>query len=296
MVDAGRDQPDVLGVGSIQTHQLARLERRRGQDPVRRADHALLALQANRRLGPLISRERIVLDLAERVERGDERRVPDLLHRSADPARQPVVAVHDVVRDPVEPSLVEDAAEELGQVPWQVRLRQRRARPGLDRDDPGSGRDLFHLVIGAAAASREDVHVHPLRGEPARHLEDVDVHAARIPDPRLIDGRGVDRQHGNPWRVAHEWEPFRMPSPLGAQPAFRFDATSLRGKARERRPNGGRGAGRPVRAVPPGARRRAPAGWRASRAGGGRPRPADRAGRAPRSARARPPGSRHRRP
>ena len=125
VIDAGRNQTDVLGVGSVQTDELAGLQRRRGQDPIRCADHAFLALQPHGRLGPLIPRERVVLHFAERVERGDERRAPDLLGRPAHPAREPVVAVDDVVRDPVEARIVKDPAEELGQVPGQVRLRHR---------------------------------------------------------------------------------------------------------------------------------------------------------------------------
>src|SRR5205823_5762354 len=103
-------------------------------------------------LGPLIPRERVVLDLAERVERGNERRAPDLLGRSAHPAGKPVVAVNDVVRDAVEPRFVEHTTEELGKVPGQVRLRHRRARPRLDATSMCTkGREAFSANGKSAA-------------------------------------------------------------------------------------------------------------------------------------------------
>ncbi len=140
VVDAGRHDADVLGIRAVQPHELGRLGGGRRQDPVGAGDHALLARETRRRLGCLTPGERVVLDLPQRVERRHERDAQDVLRGASDPPGEPVVAVQDVVAAPVRLGASQDPTQELRQEPRQVDLRHRRARSGLDRDQPHAGR------------------------------------------------------------------------------------------------------------------------------------------------------------
>ncbi len=195
VVDARWNDPDVVGVGAVEPDQLSGLRRRGGQDPVGGSDHALLALQPEGRLGSLSAGEGIVLDLAEGVERGHEWSAPQLLGRAADPAREPVVAVHDVVGARFAAGVGKHASEELRQESGKVGLRDRGAGSRLDAHHPRARREVLGLVIVAPPAPCEHVELQPLLGQPLRDLADVDVHPARVAAARLVHGRGVDRQH-----------------------------------------------------------------------------------------------------
>ncbi len=201
MVDARGNDPDPLGIGSVETHELPGLLRRRREDHVGVADHALLASQAFERLRRFPAGERVVLDLAERVERGHERDAEDLLGRAADPTRQPVVAVDQVVVVALLPRHPEHAAEELRQIPLHRGLRQRLARTRLRAHDADPRRDLADVVRVASAAPREEVDLDPLTGEALGHRSDVDVHPAGVTGSRLVDGRGVDGEDGDARRI-----------------------------------------------------------------------------------------------
>ena len=200
MVDAGRNDPDPLRIGAVEADELPRLLGRRREDPVGLADHPLLAPQAFEGLRRLTSSEGVVLDLAERVERGNERHTEDVLGRPPDPAGQPVVAVDDVVAVALLASDAEDPAEELRQVALHRGLRDRLARTGLGAHHADARRDLADLVGRSAPAPGEQVHLDPLAGEALGHGADVDVHPAGVTGPRLIDGRGVHGEHGDAGR------------------------------------------------------------------------------------------------
>jgi hypothetical protein len=87
VVDAGGNDPDPLGIGAVQAHELTRLLRRRREDPVGLEDDPLLASEPLGRLRRFPLGERVVLDLAECVERGHQRHAEDLFDRPPDPAR-----------------------------------------------------------------------------------------------------------------------------------------------------------------------------------------------------------------
>ena len=98
-------------------------------------DHALLAGQANGGLRVLGGGERVVLHLAERVERRHERDAPDLLRSAPDPAREPVMAVDDVVGGALVSLPAENPAQERRQEARQLAFGNRSAWPGLHLDD-----------------------------------------------------------------------------------------------------------------------------------------------------------------
>ncbi len=97
MIDAGGNDPDPFGIRPVQPHELTCLLGRRREDHVGLADHPLFPAEALGGLRSLPASERVVLHLAERVERGHQRNAEDLLRSPSDPAGQPVVAVNDVV-------------------------------------------------------------------------------------------------------------------------------------------------------------------------------------------------------
>jgi hypothetical protein len=203
MVHARGHQPHRARIGSIEPDELGGLGRRRRQHAIRLVDHRLLGFEALRGLRRLAARERVVLDLPEGVERGDERRADRVLHRAADPAAQPVVGVHDVVATAVLVRHAQHAAEELRQEPRQLRLRDVVAGPRLHAHHPDARRERLHLVVVTAAAPGEQVHCHPATGEPLRDGTHVDVHATGIARAGLIHGRRVHAEHGDAGVVVH---------------------------------------------------------------------------------------------
>ena len=242
VVDAGGNDPDPLGIGPVQTDELARLLRRRREDPVGLDDHPLLAPQPLGGLRRLTASERVVLHLPERVERGHERHAEDVLGRPPDPAGQPVVAVDHVVAVALLARDAQDAAEELGQVALHRGLRHRLARTRLGAHDADARRDLADLVGRPSPAPREEVHLDPLAGEALGHGADVDVHPAGVTGSRLIDGRGVHGEDGDA-----RTSDLRAHSHLQRPTGPRFIPSS---KLLRRRPRAGAGAGRRPRRRP----------------------------------------------
>ena len=96
-VDARVDGGDARRVGAVVPDELAGLVVGVGHQAVCRRDHLGLAAQPDVRLGGVARGERGVLDLAQRVHGLDQRHSPSLLGDGAYLAREPVVAVHQVV-------------------------------------------------------------------------------------------------------------------------------------------------------------------------------------------------------
>ena len=128
------------GLRVVQADQLGRLGRRRRHDPIGIRDDGFFPRQAGVGLGLLAAREGVVLHLAERVERGDERHPPDLLRGAPDPPRQPVVGVDEVVAMPLEALSSKDAAQELREESRELLLRNGHAWPRFHLDDPRTRR------------------------------------------------------------------------------------------------------------------------------------------------------------
>ena len=126
---------------------------------------------------------------------------PDLLGPAAHPSGQPVVAMHDVVGRVAAGSGVvggcvsKDSLQEPREVRGELILRHRRARTGLDVDQPGSGSDLLDLGRTRAVASRIDVRRDPLLGEAFGYLDDIHVHSTRVAGTRLVQRRRVQADH-----------------------------------------------------------------------------------------------------
>ena len=133
------------------------------------------------------------------------RRPPDLLRAAPDPARKPIVAVHDVVGSVavrlgtgVGARMRDDAVEELRKVPRQFLLGDRLGRTGLHADELRRRPDGLHVWRRGIVAPRVDVGGDALLRQPLRDLGDVDVHASGVAGARLIERRGVQADDGNP--------------------------------------------------------------------------------------------------
>ncbi|EGJ76402.1 putative UDP-N-acetylglucosamine [Streptomyces sp. Tu6071] len=83
------------------------------------------------------------------------------------------------------------------QLRGQVLLVEPLVRTRVDVPHEDAGRQLDARVEAALGGAREDLHLDVVRGEAAGQLDDVDVHAARVARPRLVQGRGVHAEHGD---------------------------------------------------------------------------------------------------
>ena len=202
VVDAGGDDADAVGLGPVQADELRRLDRRRGDQPVRVRDHELLAGQAVRGFRTLAARQGVVLDLAERVERGHQGDAPDLAGAAPHPAREPVVRVDEVVVGPLRACPPQDPAQELRQEPRQLLLGHGRARSGLDVDQPGAVPELLDLGTPLVPRAGEDVHLDAARRQALGRRPDEDVHPAGVARTRLVERGRVQADHGDPRLIA----------------------------------------------------------------------------------------------
>ena len=184
-VDAGVDHADLVRVGAVEVDQLRALVGGVGDQPVRGLDDLALADDPRGRLGGVSRGQRGVLDLGHRVHGVDQRDAPALLGQPADLAREPVVAVHEVVVAGLAAGLrAQDAAGQRAQLGGQVLLGQALERPGHDVPDEDAGSQLDGRRQVAARGAGEDLDLGAERGEPAGQLDDVDVHAARVAGAR----------------------------------------------------------------------------------------------------------------
>ncbi len=104
-------------------------------------DHLGLAAQPDVRLCGVARGERGVLDLAQRVHGLDERHSPSLLGDGAHLAREPVVAVHQVVTPRRVRGLGPEQLEcELAQLAGKIRFIQVFERSGGEMADHDAGR------------------------------------------------------------------------------------------------------------------------------------------------------------
>lgn len=188
-VDAGADGGDPRGVGVVEVDELAGLLGGVGDELVGGGHDLLLAEHALGGLRIVVVGEGRVLHLGHRVHGVDERDAPPLLHRPAGLAGQPVVRVEQVVVAGLVARLgAQDAGREAAQVPGQLGLVQLLERPGDDVADEDAGGELDDGRQGPRRGAGEDVDLDAALGEPLGHLDDVDVHAARVAGPRLVEG------------------------------------------------------------------------------------------------------------
>ncbi|MEY9214714.1 hypothetical protein ABH917_004160 [Thermobifida halotolerans] len=90
------------------------------------------------------------------------------------------------------------AVHERAQVAGQSRLVEPAVGTRRDVADGDSGRhlDLGRLLEGGGAG--EDVDGDTASGQPFGDLDDVDVHAARVAGPGLVERGGVQTDGGDP--------------------------------------------------------------------------------------------------
>ena len=188
-VDAGVDDLDPAGLGAVEVDQLLGLEVGVGDEHVGGLDHLLLPDHPGDRLGGVALGERLVLDLRHGVHRVHQRNAPAVPGERADLAGEPVVGVDDVVvTERLGRLRAQHLAGEHAELAGQLVLRQSLERSGMHVGDLDAVGQLDDGVEQAARRPGEDVDLDAASGQPARHLDDVDVHPARVPCAGLVEG------------------------------------------------------------------------------------------------------------
>ena len=82
-------------------------------------------------------------------------------------------------------------AGKCGELGGQVVLLQPLVGPGHHVDNPVAGLHLHHLALAGAGGAGEHVHRGALAGQLGGGVVDVDVHAAGVAGPRLLERGGV---------------------------------------------------------------------------------------------------------
>jgi hypothetical protein len=185
VLDAGRHDLDPPSGGAVQAAELLLLLDAADADRVGAVDQLSFRGVAPAGLGVAA----LGLDARQRVERGDERDVEDVLDAMGDDSAQPVVRVHDI-RAAVGGDVIEHAGRE----------RVEHVRERLLRQVMGTGLDVDHRVVrlDEHLARQADVvtarvrgALEPRLGERRHHLADVHVHAPAVSGTRLQQRRRV---------------------------------------------------------------------------------------------------------
>ena len=233
-VDTGRDGADPARVGAVERDEFGRLVGGGRDQPVGLGDHLFLADDAGLRLRVVTVGEQQVLHLRQGVGGVDEWHPPPLAGQPADLAGEPVVGVDEVVPARLVADLgAHDAGGEGTQLRGQVFLGEAFERTRGDVSDVYAGRQCYEGWLVAGRGPGEDLHLDIALGQPARRLDHVDVHSARVSAAGRVERRGVDAEHRHsaqrvarrvhpafPSRdaVAAEWStpPCRISCPTGA--------------------------------------------------------------------------------
>ena len=143
-----------------------------------------------------------VLQLRQRVKRADHRNAPAVGEQQSQPARQPVVAVDDVVARAGERPKPLDTAGEIGQIIEHVVLVDVAVRTSVDVHHPRAGLVLHHVRHIHRLPTGEDVDDNPTRRECTSQLANVHIHPARFPAAQWRQWAGMRAQDGNSQRHA----------------------------------------------------------------------------------------------
>ena len=188
-VDARRDGHDLSGVGAVEVDELVGLLVGVGDQPVGGRDDLGLADRPGRGLRGVTVGQRQVLDPRHGVHRVDEGHVPALGGQPGDLAGEPVVGVDQVVPagragrlQPHQPG------GEGAQLRRQVLLGQALEGPRGHVPDGDAGGQLDGRRQVRAGGPGDQVDLHAQGGQAAGQLDHVDVHAARVPGARLVQG------------------------------------------------------------------------------------------------------------
>jgi hypothetical protein len=110
--------------------------------------------------------------------------------------------VHDVVPARLVHGLgAQHAGGQRAQLGRQVVLAQPLERACREVADRHAGRELDDGREVAARGPGEHLDLDAQVGQALGGLDDVDVHAARVPGARLLERGGVHRQHGHAARA-----------------------------------------------------------------------------------------------
>ena len=200
------------GLGVVQLDQLARLDVGVGDQHVGGLDHLLLADQPGDGLGGVALGERGVLDLGHGVHRVHQRHAPAVAGQRADLPGEPVVRVDRVVVAGQVAGLgPHHLTGERAQLAGQLALGHPLERTRVDVADQDVVGDLHDRRQGRGRRAREDVHRDVAAGQLPGELDDVDVHAARVPGAGLVQRGGVQADHRDathtrvvpPWLVRY---------------------------------------------------------------------------------------------
>ena len=188
-VDTWVDDLDPGGLGVVEVDQLLGLEIGVGDEHVGGLDHLLLPDHPGRGLGGVALGERFVLDLRHGVHRVHERDAPAVAGQRTDLSGEPVVGVDDVVVTERLGRLgPQDLAGEHAELAGQLGLGEPLERAGVHVGHLDAVGQRDDGVGQAAGGPGEDVDLDPAGGQPARDLDDIDVHAAGVAGAGLVEG------------------------------------------------------------------------------------------------------------
>src|SRR5581483_3011761 len=140
-------------------------------------------------------RVRAVLHTAQRVEHRHVRHAPKLGEPRSDPAREPVVAVHDRVLDALALDEPFEVVDERRQVLDDRVLVDAVAWTGVEVDDARTGAERHDARQARLRLAREDVDVDAGAAELAAQLADVELHPADLARAELVERAAVHAEH-----------------------------------------------------------------------------------------------------
>ena len=192
-VDSGGDCADRARRDSVQAGQVVLLLVGGDHHGAGALDHAGLRPHAKLRLE--LARAGLQLLSGQRVERRDMGHAPGLRERQRRLAREPVVGMHDVVRQPLGRAELLQPLQVLGYVAVQALLGLvDRARTEVD--DAGIVAQVDDLWVVRVVRPGVDIDGVSAGAELPGYLEHVHVHAARILPAEAGHGTAVHAQHG----------------------------------------------------------------------------------------------------
>ena len=177
-VDAGRHHRDLLGTGPVRADEVGRLVGGVGREGLGAGHDLRLAERAQVGLADAALRPGAVLDVGHRVHRVHQRQPVAAAEHEPGHARQPVVAVHEVVRRRHRLHPLRELRHQVG----EVLLGDGGARSRGHVQDAQVVGDLDDRVGRAAVVAGEDVDVQAPLAEAAGDLGDVDVQPAGVTD------------------------------------------------------------------------------------------------------------------
>src|SRR5690349_16872304 len=121
--------------------------------------------------------------------------VPVAAQQVRGPAREPVVAMHDVVANTLSQREQRDLVGKIRQIAEDSVFGDGAGWSGVDRNNARAARQLDYLWSQLVCAAGEDIDSDAQLIELARQLADVDVEPTRVRAAQHCQWRGVHAQH-----------------------------------------------------------------------------------------------------